>query len=245
MKKIAFALLFVSGSMLAQRNKAWFELGVKGGGGISVLVNKNVWDDKKTAAPSMSGCFSYGAKLAINMNESHQLAFESMWGSRSQKYEFLIDKVTYDKKLTLGVNDLGVFYRYNGSNGGYVELGGQYTMITKANETTSSGNSEIKRYFTNYTSAALGFGGNLIQAGSLTWTMGVRFSYSFTDAISEEGGANSSYSYPLNDAIVRKSYPTYKATKPITAQFLTELNFDIGYLSKSNCKRGRISFMSF
>jgi hypothetical protein len=248
MKKISlvlFTVLMVFHFAKAQRSKTWLELGLKGGGGISVLVNKNVWDDKKTAAPSLSPCFSYGGKLALNFNESHQLAFEGIWGTRSQQYEFLFDKVTYDKLIKLNVNDLAMFYRFNSSNGGFVELGGQYTMIKKATETTDNGSNEITNYFTNYTSAALGFGGNLIQSGSLTWTIGVRFSYSFTDAISADGGANEDYTYPLNDAVMRKAYPSYKATKPITAQLMTELNFDIGYLTKSNCKRGRVSFMSF
>ncbi len=251
MKKIS--LLFVILACIVQfanaqrgsKSKAWLEIGLKGGGGISVISNKNIWDDKKTVALTLSPCFSYGGKLAINFNESHQLAFEGMAGMRSQQYEFLLDKVKYNKTLKYNVTDLGMLYRYNSSNGGYVELGGQYSMLVKATETNDNGSVDITNYLTNYTSGVLGFGGNLVQAGMLTWTLGVRFTYSFTDLISAEGGANESFSYPLNDAIVRKEYDSYKLTKPVTAQLITELNFDIGYLAKSNCKRGRVSFMSF
>lgn len=247
MKKIILsaAIIAWASALSAQKSKAWFEVGLKGGGGISVIVNKNLWDDKKTVAPSISGCYSYGGKLAINFTENHHLAFEGIWGMRSQKYQFLIDKVTYDKKLTLNVNDLALLYRYNGSNGGYVELGGQYTLVNKATEVNNSGSVDVKNNFTSYTSGVLGFGGNMAQSGSFTWTMGVRITYAFTDAISAAGGAGQGYSYPLNDPIIRKEYTSYKMTKPITVQVLTEFNFDLGYFARSNCKRGRVTFLSF
>jgi hypothetical protein len=248
MKKLFFPLLilFISFSLAAQKSKAWFEVGVKGGGGLSLLISKNLWDDKKTVAPSFSGCYTYGGRLAINFNESHQLAFEGGWGMRSQKYTFLIDKVEYDRTLKLNVNDLFVLYRYNGGNGGYVELGGSHTLIKKGMEKTATGTTDdVKDFFTSYTSGILGFGGNIAQSGSFTWTMGVRIGYSFTDALSAAGGAGETYSYPLNDPVIRKEYSSYKATKPITIQVLMEFNFDLGYLARSNCKRGRISFLSF
>ena len=242
---VLFSFILLVNFVFSQKGKAWFEAGLKGGGGLSLIVNKNVWDDKKACAPSFSAAYSYGGRLAVNLSENHQVAFESMWGMRSQQYSFLIDSVQYEKSFKLSINDLALFYRFNGNNGGYVELGGQMTMISKATEKNSLGEFDIKNNFQNYTSGCLGFGGNIVQSGSFTWTAGVRISYSFTDAISNDGGANSDFTYPLNDPIVRKGYSTYKLTKPIAIQVLTEFNFDLGYFAKSNCKRGRVSFMTF
>jgi hypothetical protein len=246
MKKIVLSsvMIMLAGIAAAQK-PAWFEAGIKGGGGISSLANKNIWDDKKTVSTSLSSCYSYGGKLAVNFSEKHHLAFEAMWGVRSQKYQFLIDNKTYDKTLRLNVTDLAILYRINGSTGGYTELGGQYSMLNKATETGSSGTVDVKKNFQNYVNALFGFGGNMITSGSFTWTMGVRITYSLTDALSADGGAGQTYSYPTNDPIIRKEYSTYKMTKPITAQLITEFNFDLGYFTKSSCKRGRMTFLSF
>ena len=95
MKKTVLSILssILVISATAQKGKAWFELGLKGGGGISIITSKNMWDDKKEVSAVAAGCYSFGGKLAVNLNENHQLAFEYNMGMRSQKYDFLVNKV--------------------------------------------------------------------------------------------------------------------------------------------------------
>lgn len=247
MKKTLFTLIAIitTFAIFSQKSKAWLELGIKGGGGISLILNNNLWNDKSSCAPSLSPCYSYGIRAAVNLNENHQLSIEGLSMQQSQDITFRINMINYEKRIIMQGNNLVMTYRFNSDNGGFVELGGQLSIIKKATETYLSQTIDVKNNYTNYTSGVFSFGGNIAQSNSFTWTVGFRITYSLTDAISASGGQGQQFSYPLNDPIIRKSYETYKSTKPITIQLISEFNFDLGYLARSNCKRGRVSFLSF
>ena len=245
--KPLLVFVFLTNVLFAKNNPIWFDLALTGSGGGCFLTSKNIFGDSKTVNSSPSFCYSFGGKLGINFNENHEIAFNSEYYFRNQSYDIKLTTIKFNKNLALRGVDLALLYRHrNDESAGYVEIGPQMTLISSAIENREGIISDVGPKFTpNYFSGVFGFGSNLVVSNAFTWTIGFRFTYSFTDMISADGGKGNTTSYPLNDPGASKAYDSYAPFSAATLQLHTEFTFDLGYFAKSKCKRGRISFLRF
>lgn len=239
-------VLAVTCNMLRAQNGSWIEGGITGTGGIGMVTSKNIFNDQRAINSSIAPCYGVGLKLAVNINEYHEILFNPEYSVRDQKYAIKIDSVSFKKDIKLKLIDFSLLYRYHNRDGGYVEIGPQLSMMNNVMENKDGDENDVTSNFNKlYMSGVFGFGSNFIQSNAFTWTAGIRFNYSFTDLISGSGGSGSGISYPLNDVKHHKSYDSYTPTKVFSFTVHTEFNFDMGYFARSNCKRKRVSFLSF
>ena len=126
-------------------------------------------------------------------------------------------------------------------NSSYFEIGPQYSMITKtrgSDNFTQTKNADISENLVkSYVSAAIGFGGYIMGTENFGVTLGCRISYSLNDIISSTGQQNN---FPSN-----KKYDTYKSSNPLTAMMMLGFDYDVGYFTKTRCKKRKTRFMLF
>ena len=136
---------------------------------------------------------------------------------------------------------LPLLVRFNKDNGSFFELGGQYTNNSKITETNRAGVKEDAgyRFSPDYWSAILSFGGYMMGWDNLGLSFSLRFAYSFADVL--HGGEADQGTYRNQAANYKEGYG---ATTPISAMFVLELNYDLGYMAKSPCT-GRRAFLFF
>lgn len=217
----------------------WLDVGVKGGYGISMLYNKNIFDDP-SYNHKLSGAYAFGGKIGINFGEFHEVTFDVMSSSFRQNFTFNITDTTdgsspeYASNITYKALDLMLLYR-NNNNGGYVEIGPSVSLIKSATHSDdfmrfSEADAIDNWNKTNY-GVVFGFGAYMFGTENFGITMGARFNYIVSDAISQIGQSNN---FPTN-----KSYETYTASHPFSAMFIMEFNYDLGYLAKANCSKRR------
>lgn len=226
-------------------NTTWFDIAITGSGGTTMLTSKNMFKDTKTVTSSFAFCYGVGGKFGINFNESHELAFNAEYFSRSQKYDIKLDSSKFSKTLFLKGIDIAMLYRFRGKeSSGYLEIGPQISLVSKVNESRDVKERNVVGHLEpKYFSGVLGFGSNIIVAEAFCWTAGIRFTTSFSDLISSDGEKGNTNSYPLNDVGSSKKFDSYSSFKATTIQLHTEFTFYLGYFVKASCKRGRVGFI--
>lgn len=243
MKKRIWTLCILVTCLTANAQQ-WFEVGVKGGYGVSFLANKNFFNDN-SFAPQISFGYMYGGKLGFNINENHAITVDVTTSLLSQKYNYNHINPDSTKSIynrTIAYNALNVLLMYRkAGDGGYFEIGPQYSMVNNAKQSdgmTNTKNIDVSANLAkSYYSAVVGFGGYLMGTDNFRVVLGFRASYAFTDLLSEQGKQNG---FPATH-----TYPAYKAINPISGMMLMELNFDVGYFARSRCKKRKLNFILF
>ncbi|MES2592280.1 MAG: outer membrane beta-barrel protein [Bacteroidota bacterium] len=244
MKKIiiAFSVLICSQSLYSQ---GWFDIGFKGGYGLNFLANKNFYNDR-AFSPNISFGYMYGGKIGINFNQSHAVTLDVTSSLFQQSYYYSLfnaDSITrseYKRKIMF--NSLNVLLMYRkASDGGYFEVGPQFSTLSRARGTdgfTQTANVDISENFVkSYYSAVMGFGGYLAGTDNFRVTLGFRFSYALNDVISSEGRKTNFPSIT--------QYESYKSSNPVSAMMIIEMNYDVGYFTRSRCKKRKLNFLLF
>lgn len=244
MKKftIAFSILICSQSLFSQ---GWLDIGLKGGYGLNFLANKNFYNDR-AFSPNISLGYMYGGKIGINFNQTHALTIDVTSSLFSQSYNYSLfnaDSITrteYKRKIMFNSLSFLVMYR-KASDGGYFEIGPQFSTITNARENdgfTQTTNVDIsKKLVKSFYSAVMGFGGYVAGTDNFRLTLGFRFAYSLNDVISSEGRKTNFPSIT--------QYESYKSSNPFSAMMVIEINYDVGYFTRSRCKKRALNFMLF
>jgi len=235
MKKIILlfiALFTINLTISAQ--ELWFDAGVKGAWGPTLLINKNVMNESYLNQKVSTG-YGFGAKFAVNFGYIHGFTFDFMYNNAHQLYESTnADYKSVDVRWK--TYDIYVLYRmYRTIN--YLELGAKFSKVAsfQNNDVISSDN-----YVPKYPSAVLGFGWYIFGNKSFTGTLGLRFEYAFNDIINKTGKENG---YPVNP-YKTEPYDKYTSTNPLIAQLSFEINWGLGYFAKTACG-GRHHFFSF
>ena len=220
-------------------SQLFFDGGIKGMVGPNMLINENVFKDSDYEHLISVG-YGFGGKLGFNFNESVQVVTEVLFSTFRQSFAITEDGNTWEKDIKINSIDIPFLFRHNKSNGSYVEIGPQYTILKKVSETRlNSSATDASPYFDkNYLAGVLGFGGYLMGWENFGISTGFRIIYSLADIIGGETVPEGFYTYK---AI---SYPTDKGTNPLSFVFVLEFNYDLGYLAKSSCT-GRRKFMLF
>ncbi len=227
-------MLFVLFSFAVNAQQLWFDAGIKGDWGPTLLFNKNAMNEQYLNQKVSTG-FGYGAKFAINFGYIHGFTFDFMINNGHQEYE-----ATESKYESVDVKwktyDAYILYRlYRTIN--YMEIG------TKFSKVASFRNNDVDTkqfYVKSYPSAVLGFGWYVFGNKAFTGTLGIRIEYAINDIISQEGKDNG---YPVNP-FKKEPYDKYASTNPLIAQLSFELNWGLGYFAKTACGERR-HFFSF
>ncbi len=242
MRKSVLTLAFVS-IWFAGFSQNWLDIGIKGGYGISLLYNQNILDDP-AYNHRIAGAYTFGGKLGLNFGERHEVTFDIMSSSFNQDFNFSIsdsvDGGTQEYQSNIGYKALELMLLYrNNNNGAYTEIGPSMSMIRSANYSNDfegvSGIDAMENWNKTNFGIVLGFGAYMVGTENFGITLGARFNYIVSDAISSFGQQNN---FPTNT-----NYDTYKASHPFSAMMVMEFNYDLGYLAQANCsKRRKIIF---
>lgn len=240
MKKITIILSIIiwSHSVYAQ---TWIDIGLKGGYGVNYLVNKNFSNDRGFSQ-NLSFGHMYGGKVGVNFNENHALTVDVVSSAFDQSFTYSKDTNRTNYIRTIGFNALNFLVMYRKTlNASYFEIGPQYSMITKtrgSDNFTQTKNVDISENLVkSYYSAVMGFGGYLMGTENFRVTIGLRFSYALNDIISEKG--------KQTDFPSIAKYESYQPSNPLTAMVVIELDLDVGYFTKTKCKKKKTSFLLF
>ena len=244
MKKITIVgfLIIISHSLYSQ---SWLEVGLKGGYGLDFMINKNLSNDI-THTMKFSYGYTYGGKLGWNFNEAHAVTLDVLYTGFSQSYEYYklnpdSTKSFYKKSFAFNSLDFLLMYRHT-KNASYFEIGPQFSTIKKANGTDSNPGSKFvgdvsSNLSKTYYSAVIGAGGLLAGTENFRVILGIRVLYALDDIISQQGQNNN---FPSGN-----KYGSYQKSNPLSAMMVLEMNYDLGFLAKTNCKKKKTSFLFF
>ena len=229
MKK-TITLLFVLCAFLGKA-QIWFDLGAKVGYGPSMSFNTNSFDNLDYSY-KYAGTILYGGKLSVNFSPNHALVGELLFNQFTHAVN-VKDKVN---KVNLKYMQIPVMYRNNGENGGYTEIGVQFSTLKSAAFNSAD---VMKQFVKNNYDAVLGFGQYIGGGDVFGLNLGLRIAYTLNDVI------NADYRTSLGNAVYAPttvesiSNFKYQATHNVYVAATLELNFDFGYLAKgSNCHKG-------
>ncbi len=226
-------------------SKFYFDIGVKGGYGLNLLINQNILNDKNVDSEFSFGP-SFGGRIGGNFNEKRSVNLEVLYSGFNQQYSVKSDSLHWNKTISFSTLDLALLYR-NFVNGSYMEIGPEVSLVQSAVESNSvSGSANAGKLLTpNYFSGIFGFGANFLGNDNISIMAGVRASYSFTDIISDLGGKSQDRSFPLNEPFYKNATASYASTNPLTVRLMLEISFDLGYFTRSKCNKKRLKFLSF
>jgi hypothetical protein len=244
MKKwmILFLAIGMASTMQAQKIGMWFDVGVKGAFGPTLMANSNIFNDR-TYDHEISTGYGFGGKVGIYFGEYNGVTLDAIFSRSRQGFNYeVLDQVTptFNHDIEWTSIDLYLLYRMQKA-GVYFEIGPAYSMINKVTQDDQA-NPLLKDvsdfYNDDLISGVIGFGGYIYNNERFTLMMGLRASYALTDFVNETGkDAN----FPNPNRLA--PYETYKSTNPIAVQVLLEANFGIGYFAKTCCSN-RSTFFS-
>ncbi len=242
MKKLLL-LAAVCGLSLSgfSQGKTWskvIDVGLIGQFRSTWLVNQNVND----VAGEMDYVTSWGNGGGIRVQYfgagSFGAGFEVAYATLTQKYDGNVAGLAYNSTNQLTHIDIPVYGRVGSSEGGYFELGCQFSFMQKASYENDNAAINLlsspdpeQSFEDMYIAPFMGFGGaiNLWQ-NQLMITMGLRLAYGVTDVVGLDGlgqdlteGNSTTYNNPLNGV----GYTEYKGTHPIYAALLFGLVYSI------------------
>ena len=226
MKQI-FTLLIMMTLAVSANSQWWFDAGVQGAFGPTMMYDQNVFDDGDYKHALSTGT-SIGGRLGVNYGYHIGLSLE--YAGSTSKQDFNWQNQDPYNSFKWKTNDLSTLFRYSG-NGAYVELGAKFSNI-KSVELTTLDQPEIdvtENFNKNYTSGVFGFGSYLMGSELLTLNLGIRVHWGFTDMVNETGKENN---YPI---VVEELKDPSAKTLATAAQLRLELNYAFGRFSKEAC----------
>jgi len=246
---VLILLIFSTTTTFAQKRKKnkdaikWISISAKGGVGNSILLNKDVADEKNVSLDYLSLSYCYGGKLTFTYGESLGFGIEALSSKFGQKYDIKQDNFTYNKNLQLKSLDYVFFFRYSGEGGAYFELGPKFTNLKSQNLTNSiddnfkAQDNLLDFYKKKYTSLMLGFGFSAIRTERFTMNMGLRGAYALGDLV------NDHQQYILNDQVyIPQKTVNEASTNPFSLQIMLEFNYFFAFWGDASCGRGNLMF---
>ena len=220
-------------------SQSWFDVGVKAGGGLSHLINQNIWDDNDYNH-RLSSAYCFGAKIGYNLNKNHEFTFDVLFNSFRQSFLYNeMDSIAVNSPLlsaSLNYSSISylLMYRFN-KEGRYSEIGTSFETLLSCSRTDENNSvSQISKedLIQQWPSIVGGFGAYLLGTENFGITTGIRISYGLSDLISKSGKALLLPNF--------KNYPSYSGSYPLSIQFIIEANFDFAYVSKAQCNRRKL-----
>ncbi len=238
MKKLVLIVFFVSTSFFA-KSEIWIDFGLKAGYSPGVLINPYIFNNNTQALKYNHG-FLYGGKIGINFGLTNSLTADLLYVSTKQTLHNSLSNTNID--LTFNTLDLPIMFRSNGENGGYGEIGPQFSFL---NSSVHSLMGDVKSNFnaTNFGLAA-GFGQYIAGGDLFGLTLGFRFAYTFADLVNPSNKDNQNN--PVYQPVTAEEIALdYKANSRLYAGVLLEFNFNLGYFTQGSRCAKRTRFKMF
>lgn len=225
--KYLITLSFMMTLAVSAQSQWWFDAGVKGSYGPTMMYDQNVFDDGDYKHAISTGT-SFGGRLGFNYGYHVGLSLEYAGATSKQDFNYGNDDDFNAFKWKH--NDISSLIRYSG-NGAYIEAGAKFSSIKKVElDNVDNGISDATEFFNeNYTSGIFGFGSYLLGSELLTLNLGVRIHWGFTDMVNDAGKAAD---YPI---VVEALKEPGNKTLATAAQLQMELNYAFGRFSKEAC----------
>ncbi|MDC1188207.1 hypothetical protein N8089_00280 [Flavobacteriales bacterium] len=232
-------------------SQSWVDSGIKFGVGVTQLVNTNIWEEQ-TIVNKLSPGYSFGGKLGLNFNLNHQITLDFIYTKASQEFEFqpTATEKSWAKNIKYNSFNIPFLYKHNSDNGSFLEIGPQISFMTGVTETVNGTTTKVDDYFTNtHFEGVVGVGSFMLGSNNTYLVFGIRVHYAFQDLLTTEGGKGeeTALPYPINNGEMDYqaepiSFDEYKPLNAISAIAYLEINYDLAYLVRSNCKRTAIKF---
>ncbi|MEO5905894.1 MAG: hypothetical protein ABIQ11_04175 [Saprospiraceae bacterium] len=226
--KYFFTLLLVVTLAFSAKSQLWFDAGVKGAYGPTMMLDGNIFDSGNYKHKLSTG-HAIGGRLGVNFGYHAGVSLEYMSAKSRQDFEFSSNP---HSRFIWKHNDILLMFRYSG-NGAYVEIGGKYSnmgdvTLERYNPDVTTDVSEI--FENSYMSGVFGFGSYLLGSDLFTLNLGIRLHYSFEDMVAADGKENF---YPLEMDLTPD---LNKKTVATAAQLQAEFNYAFGRFSKEACQ---------
>ncbi|MBL7888076.1 MAG: hypothetical protein JNL24_00905 [Bacteroidia bacterium] len=212
-----------------------FELQAKGLANSTWLFNTNISNTGESQDYAMGWGFNYGLGFSAYFGMVG-FGLEGLMGNHTGAYEgklemrdtagVLLGKTDYKSSVNLKTTQIPLMFKLRSVGGAYLELGGQYNMISgadyKRTGTNINADTTIANYFSDsYISGVLGFGAGIaIKESPVSILVGVRFNYSLTDLKGVDA-----LGQDLSNAFIYNKYePTAAASGGLTLGVIYRLN---------------------
>lgn len=206
--------------------QVWFDLGVKGTYGITMMANKNIFDDRDIDH-QITGGYGFGVSLGAHFGDHQGVLIEYMRGYGKQNFNEEIGTLQTNN-FSWTTNDVLVLYRYTGY-GAYFEVGPKVSFVSDVmNAYHDQPTTDVSNLFEDtWISGVVGFGSYIAGSELFSLQIGLRLYYQFGDMINAEGRALNLPAYI--------EYDTYTKTNLIAAQLHLEFNYAFGRFAKASC----------
>lgn len=207
----------------------WFDAGVKGAYGPTLMYDHNVFDHGSYKHKITTGT-AIGGRLGINYGYHAGVTLE--YSSATSRQDFNFHSGVFNK-FKWKHNDLSALFRYSG-NGAYVEIGGEFAKIKSVeldNVNATAIQDVTDNFEKNYKSGVFGFGSYLLGGGLFTVNLGLRLHFAIDDMVNAQGKENN---YPIVGIGENLKDPSRK-TLATAAQLQIEGNYAFGRFAKSAC----------
>jgi len=227
--KYFLTLLLVVTLALAAHSQIWFDAGVKGTYGPTLMFDNNVFDDGDYKHKLTTG-HAFGGRLGVNFGYHTGLSLEYNAATSNQDFEL---NGNLHNSFKWKHSDILLLFRYSG-NGAYVELGGEYSnmgdvTLTKYRTGQKTKEEVSNKFENNYKSGVFGFGSYLLGGDLFSMNLGIRLHFAIDDMVNQVGKENN---YPFVDQVL---LDPSKKTLATAAQLQLELNYAFGRFAKTAC----------
>jgi len=207
--------------------QVWFDLGLKGSYGMTMMANKNIFDDRDVDH-KITGGYGFGASIGTHFGDHQGVIVEYMRSTGRQNFSEEMGGVQ-SNNYEWSTNDVLLLYRYTGY-GAYFEVGPKLSFVSDVMNTYhDQPTMDVTKYFEdNWISGVVGFGSYLAGSDLFSLQIGLRLYYQFGDMINKDGQALNLPAYI--------EYETYKKTNLIAAQLHLEFNYAFGRFAKASCR---------
>ena len=230
MLKKASTILFITILSFSSKAEIWFDVGVKAGITTGAFINSNLLGANTQALKFKPG-YLLGGKIGINFGIKHSLTVDFITANTSIGMHNSVTDLTNTVSIT--TFDLPIMYRVNQDNGGYGEIGPQFSFTTSGSSTIEGVTTDDKAIFNGTNMAiAAGFGQYIGGGNTFGFTFGFRFAYTLGDIVSSDfasSGSDPVYKPHSQEEIADYSY---SGTSRLYAGVVLEANFNLGYIAK-------------
>jgi hypothetical protein len=221
-------LLLSTFAPMSGQQGAWFDIGIKGAYGLTMMGNNNVFDDRQIDH-RISGGYGFGINLGVHFGQNSGVLVEYMRSTGTQKFDDESTPTTSLIDYQWSTNDVLLLYRFSG-NGGYFEIGPKMSFLSDMTlEVEGASIDDVEMFYEDtWFSGVLGFGTYIAGSDLFTIQAGIRLHYQFGDMVSDAGETSG---YPVGNV-----YDDYKKTYLIMAQAHIEFNYAFGRFAKNSCR---------
>jgi hypothetical protein len=208
--------------------QVWFDMGVKGSYGITMMANKNIFDDREVDH-KITGGYGFGVSLGTHFGDHQGVLIEYMRSKGKQNFDEEMGSVVQANNYNWSTNDVLLLYRYTGY-GAYFEVGPKLSFVSDVMNTyRDQPTMDVTPYFEDkWISGVIGFGSYIAGSDLFTLQIGLRLYYQFGDMINADGQALNLPAYV--------EYDSYKKTNAVAALLHLEFNYAFGRFAKASCR---------